>query len=141
MPVFRYDTRDIARCLPGEALDCEISGIPAMSTILGKAGSLLGTASGDVITPSQLISAIESLPTEPWPARYRAEIADGRLRLTLPEAAIAGYGETATVRHLAEAGLAADLTIVGDDQAALLRHTRSDLHETSFGTAQALIGA
>ena len=141
MPVFRYDTRDIARCLLDEVLSCEISGIPAMSPILGKAGSLLETASGDVITPSQLVSAVESLPTEPWPARYRAEVAGGRLLLTLPEAAIAGYGEVATVRHLAEAGLDADLIIVGDDEALSLRHTRSDLHETSFGTPQALIGA
>ena len=41
MPVFRYDTRDVVRCLPDEPLSCEVAGIPATSTILGKADHLL----------------------------------------------------------------------------------------------------
>jgi phenylacetate-coenzyme A ligase PaaK-like adenylate-forming protein len=141
MPVFRYDTRDIVRCLPAEALTCENSAIPATSQVLGKAGSLITLGNGDVITPRQLINAIEALPAQPWPARYAAAECDGRLRLTLTEAAIAGYGEAATRRHLAEAGIEADLMVVGDEQAGLLRRTRSDLHETSFAAPQALIGA
>ena len=94
-----------------------------------------------MITPRQLVDAIESLPTEPWPARYRAAVADGALRLALPAAAIAGYGEAAARRHLADHGLDADLVIVGDDQAPSLRPTRSDLRETTFAGAQALTGA
>jgi phenylacetate-coenzyme A ligase PaaK-like adenylate-forming protein len=140
MPVFRYDTRDVARGLP-EPLGCELAGIPATSQVLGKAGDLLQPGPGRVITPRQLVDAIESLPTEPWPARYRAAVADGALRLTLPAGAIAGYGEAAARRHLADHGLDADLVIVGDDQAPSLRHTRSDLRETTFAGAQAFTGA
>jgi phenylacetate-CoA ligase len=141
MPVFRYDTRDVARCLPDEPLTCELAGTPAMSQLLGKAGDLLTLRPGEVVTPRQLIHAIEALPTAPWPARYRAEVQDGRLRLTLPLAAINGYGEAEARRHFAEAGLDVDLAIVGDDQAAALRHTRSDMRETTFTAAETLIGA
>lgn len=139
MPVLRYDTRDVVRCLPDEPLTCEAAGFPATSQILGKAGSLV--ACGDrVITPRELIEAIEALPSQPWPARYQAAEVDGRLRLTLPAAAVDGFGEAATRRHFAEVGLDVDLTIVGHDQATPLRRTRSDLREPSFAASPALIG-
>jgi phenylacetate-coenzyme A ligase PaaK-like adenylate-forming protein len=141
MPVFRYDTRDVARCLPDAPLRCELAAIPATSQILGKANQLLRAGGGEVATPRQLIEAIEALPAEPWPARYRATARDGRIRLTLPASAIAGYGEAEAVRHFAAAGLDIDLDIVGDDQAASLRRTRSDLHETTFASQNALVGA
>jgi len=181
MPVFRYDTRDVARCLPDTPLRCELADIPATSQILGKADQLLrlpgGAAaagpgqssaaaggpgqssaaaagpgqssaaaggpgqSSEVVTPRQLIEAIEALPAEPWPARYRATVCDGRIRLTLPASAIAGYGEAEAGRHFAAAGLDIDLNIVGDDQAASLRRTRSDLHEATFASQHALVGA
>jgi phenylacetate-CoA ligase len=141
MPVFRYDTRDVARCLPDAPLSCELAGIPATSQILGKADHLLRLPGGEVVTPRQLIEVIEALPAEPWPARYRAAACDGRIRLTLPASSIAGYGEAEAVRHFAAAGLDIDLDIVGDDQAALLRRTRSDLHETTFASQHALVGA
>ncbi len=140
-PVFRYDTRDVARRLSGEAPGCELAGVPATSAVLGKADHLLRPGSGQVVTPRQLTEAIEALPTAPWPARYRAETVGDRVRLTVPAAAIAGYGETAARRHLAEAGLDAELTIVGDDEAAALRSTRSDLRETTFATQHVLVGA
>jgi phenylacetate-CoA ligase len=140
-PVFRYDTRDVARCLPDAPLRCELAGTPATSQILGKADQLLRLPGGEVVTPRQLIEAIEALPAEPWPARYRATASDGRVRLTLPASAIAGYGEAEACRHFAAAGLDIDLHIVGDDQAASLRRTRSDLHETMFASQHALVGA
>ena len=114
-PVFRYDTRDVARCLPDTSLRCELAGIPATSQILGKADHLLRMPGGEVVTPRQLIEAIESLPAEPWPARYRAAVRDGRIRLTLPASAIAGYGAAEARRHFAAAGLDIDLDIVGND--------------------------
>jgi phenylacetate-coenzyme A ligase PaaK-like adenylate-forming protein len=141
MPVFRYDTRDVARRLPDGPLGCELAGIPATTQILGKANQLLNLPGGEVITPRQLIEAIEALPAQPWPARYRATACDGRIRLTLPASAIAGYGEAEAGRHFAAAGLDIDLDIVGDDQAASLRHTRSDLRETMFGGQPTLVGA
>ncbi len=143
MPVFRYDTRDVARALPAGQLGCELATIPATSQIQGKVGQLLfpGSDTGAVVTPRQLISAIEALPTAPWPARYRAVVAGGRIQLTLPAAAISGLGTAAAGRHLAEAGLDADLVIVSDDQAASLRTTRSDLREATFAAGHVLIGA
>jgi phenylacetate-coenzyme A ligase PaaK-like adenylate-forming protein len=142
-PVFRFDTRDVARRLPDEPLRCELAGVPATSQILGKADQLLRLPSGEVVTPRQLIEAIEALPAEPWPARYRATVSDdtGRIRLTLPASAIAGYGAAEAGRHFAAAGLDVDLEIVGNDQAASLRRTRSDMHETTFGSQHALVGA
>jgi len=141
MPVFRYDTRDVARCLPDEPLHCELAGIPATSQILGKADHLLRLPGGEVIAPRQLIEAIESLPAEPWPARFRAAAHDGRIRLTLPASAIADYGEAEARHHFAAAGLDVELDIVGDDQAASLRGTRSDLREAMFASQHALAGA
>jgi phenylacetate-coenzyme A ligase PaaK-like adenylate-forming protein len=138
MPVFRYDTRDVVRCLPADALGCELAGIPATSQILGKADHLLWLGA-EVISPRQLVEAIEALPTAPWPARYRATVRDGRIQLTLPAGAISGFGEAEASRHLTAAlGIAdVDLVIVPDDQAGSLRRTRSDLHETTFATAGA----
>ena len=124
-----------------DVLALELAGIPATSQILGKADHLLRTPGGEVVTPRQLIEAIESSPAEPWPARYRAAVRDGRIRLTLLASAIAGYGEAEGKRHFAAAGLDIDLDIVGNDQAASLRCTRSDLHETTFASQRALVGA
>jgi len=142
-PVFRFDTRDVARCLPDEALRCELAGIPATGQILGKADYLLHLGAGEVITPRQLVEAIEALPSQPWPARYRAAADDGRIQLTLPASAIEGFGEVAARRHFAEAlsGLDVDLALVEDDQAKVLRHTRSDLRETTFSSPSVLVGA
>jgi phenylacetate-CoA ligase len=124
MPVFRYDTRDVVRCLPEQALTCEIAGLPATSPIHGKADHLLRLGPNDVITPRQLIEAIEALPTRPWPARFRASLDSGRIRLTLPAAAVAGFGEIAARHHFAERGLDVDLAVVADEQATTLRHHR-----------------
>ena len=143
MPVFRYDTRDVARSLPVADLTCELAGIPATSQILGKADHLLAPGPGEVVTSRQLVDAIEALPAAPWPARYRATVVEGRLRLTLPAGAINGQGMSETRRHFAAAlgGLDVDLAVVGDEQATSLRHTRSDLHETTFADQHALVGA
>jgi phenylacetate-CoA ligase len=140
-PVFRYDTRDVARCLPDAPLRCELAAIPATSLILGKADHMLRLPGRAVVTSRQLIEAIESLPAEPWPARYRAAACDSRIRLTLPASAVAGCGGAEVRAHFAAAGLDVDLEIVGDDQAISLRRTRSDMHETTFASQPALVGA
>lgn len=139
-PVFRYDTRDVIRCLPEEALSCEVAGLPATSPILGKADQVLRLGPADTVTPRELIEAVEALPTQPWPARFHARADSGRIRLTLPESAIAGYGEAAACQHFADRGLDVALAIVSDDQATSLRQLRSDLHETTFVARPALIG-
>jgi phenylacetate-CoA ligase len=143
MPVFRYDTGDVVRCLPEGTLDCELASIPATSGILGKSDHLLRLGGTEVVTPRELVDAIEALPSAPWPARYRATASDGRIQLTLPAGALSGYSESEAGRHFAAAlgGRDVDLTIVGDEQATSLRRTRSDLHETTFAGPRTLVGA
>jgi phenylacetate-coenzyme A ligase PaaK-like adenylate-forming protein len=141
MPVFRYDTRDVVRRLSAERLTCEVAAIPGTSQIVGKADQLLRLGSTDIVTPRQLVEAVEALPGRPWPARYRATVHDGRIRLTLPVSAIEGLGERDTARHFADRGLDVDLAVVGDAEATSLRPLRCDLHETTFAGGAALIGA
>jgi phenylacetate-coenzyme A ligase PaaK-like adenylate-forming protein len=140
MPVYRYDTRDVVRRLDDEPLTCEIAGLPATSAIVGKADQILRLGPADVITPRAVIEAVEALPSEPWPARYRVAARDGRVLLTLPESAVAGLGEAAVREQLRGHGLDVDLALVRDDQARALHPLRSDLHETTFVAHPVLIG-
>jgi phenylacetate-coenzyme A ligase PaaK-like adenylate-forming protein len=130
MPVFRYDTRDLVRVLPDGPLECELPGTPGTSAILGKYEGLPGTGAG--ATTRDLVEALESLPTRPWPARFRAEMAGDRLVLTLPESTVDGLGVAAVTAHLEDRGLPADLRVVGDDEARALRTVRADLIESTF---------
>jgi len=132
MPVFRYDTRDLVQCLPDEALTCSVSGLPATGKVLGKADQAVRLGRATVVTPRQLVEAVEALPTCPWPARFRAVADDGRLRLALPTAAVAEFGVAATVAHLADRGLDVDLVLVPDDLGTRLRPLRCDLREATF---------
>jgi len=142
MPVFRYDTRDVVRCLSDETVTCELAALPGTGPIEGKADHLLRLGGTEVVTPRQVIEALEALPTRLWPARFRANVQDGRVGLTVPVAAITGLDEAEVIRHFADRGLDVDLTLVsGDDEAAALRPLRSDLHETTFVARPALIGA
>jgi phenylacetate-coenzyme A ligase PaaK-like adenylate-forming protein len=140
MPIFRYDTRDVVRRLPEGELQCEVAGIPATSPVLGKADHLLRLGPADVVTPRELAEAVEALPSQPWPGRFRARVLDGRLQLRLPESALDGLGEADAREHFAERGLDVDLALVSDADAVSLRPLRSDLRETTFVAAPALIG-
>jgi phenylacetate-CoA ligase len=140
MPVFRYDTRDVVRRLPDTPLTCEFSAIPATGQILGKTEQLLRLP-GRVITPRELTEAVEALPGQPWPARYRAVAQDGRLALTLPAGAVEGLGHLAAAQHFADRDLPVELSLVPDEQGPALRAVRSDLRETTFAGRPALIGA
>lgn len=141
-PVFRYDTRDVVRCLPADSVTCELAGLPGTGPVEGKAEALLRLGPAEVVTPRQLIEAIEALPTRPWPARFRATIHNGRIRLVLPGSAVARLDEAQATRHFRARGLDVDLALVSDDEARSLRAVRSDLHETTFaGARPALIGA
>lgn len=140
MPVFRYDTRDVVYQLDDAPLTCEIAGLPATSAVVGKANQILQLPGGAAITPRALVEAVESLPSQPWPARYQASVVAGRARLELPAGAIAGLSESAVAQHFRDHGLDADLVIVEDRLARSLRPLRSDLHETTFVADPALIG-
>jgi phenylacetate-CoA ligase len=132
MPVFRYDTRDAVRRLPAGELTCEVAGLPATSAIVGKADQLLWLGADDVVTPRELAEAVEALPSQPWPGRFRAQVTDGRLRLSLPVAAVSGLTESDVLDHFGRRGLDVRINIVADEQAVSLRPLRSDLHETTF---------
>ena len=124
MPVFRYDTKDLVRVLDGPP-GCELAGIPAVSPVQGKAAQLAGP-----VTPRDIIEALESLPTEPWPARYRATYSNGTLHLDLPAATLAGLTTAEAVRPFADRGIACEIGVAAED--APLRHVRADLLETTF---------
>jgi len=141
MPVFRYDTRDVVRCLADDALTCDLAGMPGSGPIEGKADQMLRLGPTDVVTPRQLVEAIEALPTRPWPARFRATVDDGRIRLRLPVSAIVDLDEAEAARLLADRGIDVDITLVRDDEATALRPLRSDLHETTFSAGPALVGS
>lgn len=131
MPVFRYDTRDVVYRLPDAELTCEVAGVPATSAIVGKADHLLRLGD-EVVTPRALAEAVESLPSQPLPARFRAEVVGGVLQLTLPFAAVNGLSEPDLLNHFASHGLDVRIAAVPDDQARWLRPLRCDLHETTF---------
>jgi phenylacetate-coenzyme A ligase PaaK-like adenylate-forming protein len=132
MPVFRYDTRDVVRRLADADLDCSLSGTPATSQILGKAGHLLRVRGG-VVTPREIVEACESLPGEPWPARFRASAPSGEVELTLGQDTAGGLTAEAVARHIArdERGLPVVCT-VADGPSTALRPLRADLVETTF---------
>jgi len=140
MPVFRYDTRDVVEVLDGK-LTCELSAMPGVGQLVGKADQLVRLGPNDIVTPRALVEAVEALPARPWPARFRSTVHDGRLRLTLPFSTIGGLGEAEAVAHFADHGLDVDLAFVSDDEATSLRPLRCDLHETTFAGRPAVIGA
>jgi phenylacetate-coenzyme A ligase PaaK-like adenylate-forming protein len=141
MPVFRYDTRDVVRRIADEDLTCEVSGLPATSKVLGQADQLIRLGPHDVITPRQVVEAVEALPSQPWPARFRASVTGGRVILSLPEHALAGVDHAEAIGHLADRGLDVDLRLVPDDEAGSLRPLRCDLRETTFVAQPTGIGA
>jgi hypothetical protein len=128
-PVFRYDTRDVVRRLPDEALTCNLAGVPALSAILGKAGHLLPTTAG-FLTPRDIVEVLEALPAEPWPAQYRADTEHGVLRLGIPPATVAGTTTREIVRRFAARGIDCIIDLIDTDEP--LRYVRADLAETTF---------
>jgi phenylacetate-coenzyme A ligase PaaK-like adenylate-forming protein len=132
MPVFRYDTRDLVRRLPEGELHCELAGVPGTSQILGKADHLLRLDNG-VVTIRDMVEVVESLPSQPWPARFDVQAMAGCVQLTLPRAALEGTAPGEVGRRFASRGLDIDIVTVADDgDSTLLRPLRSDLRETTF---------
>ncbi len=127
MALLRYDTADLVRRLPDGPLGCELAAIPAVSAIQGKASEAIVTASGTVTT-RDIVEVLEALPSQPWPARYRATELGGVLLLTIPQAALDGLTTAEVVRRFAERGIEAAVEVSSAD----LRHVRADLAEATF---------
>jgi phenylacetate-CoA ligase len=136
MPVLRYDTRDLVRRLPDEALDCELAGTPGTSEILGKAGHLL-RAEGRLVTPRDLVEVYEALPSQPWPARFEAKQQEDGILLSAPRSALGSAGPELLERRFLSAGIGLRVAVVADEPAGRkLRPARSDLLETTFANEQ-----
>jgi phenylacetate-coenzyme A ligase PaaK-like adenylate-forming protein len=133
MPVFRYDTRDVVRCLADEPLACNLAGSPGVSRILGKAAEVLDTDRARV-TPRDIVEVVEALPAHPWPAQYRARVDRGVLDVTVPASALAGTTTASLVGRFDERGIDAAVTV--DESGEPLRSVRADLLETTFTTTR-----
>jgi len=133
MPVFRYDTRDLVRRLPEEPLACDLAGTPATSRVLGKADGLL-RADGRAVTTRDLVEVLEGLPSEPWPARYGATVAGGRVLLTLSSQTLDGLTTGEVERRFSASGIDLRVTngVSADGGATAFRPLRADLMETTF---------
>ncbi len=134
MPVFRYDTRDVVRVLPDEPLHCEFAASPGTSAILGKADHLLRLPDR-IVTPREILEVYEALPSQPWPARFSAQVVEQHIELTIPEAALTGITRSQVERRFTEAGLdvrIADGSVVSNEEMAHMRPIRADLLETTF---------
>jgi phenylacetate-CoA ligase len=137
MPVFRYDTRDMVRQLPDEKLQCDLAGVPALSSILGKASQLLEVG-GMPVTPRDIIEILEQLPSEPWPAQYQAEVDGSSLVLTVPVTTMEGTSAAEIQAMFARIGIMCDLCV--DHGHDVLRAVRADLSETTFAAHRTPIG-
>jgi phenylacetate-coenzyme A ligase PaaK-like adenylate-forming protein len=137
MPILRYDTGDIVRQLSAEPLGCEFAGTPAVSAICGKASQLVRTRAG-VVTTRDIVEILESLPSQPWPARYRATESGGVLLLTVPASTLDGITTIELSDRFGERGI--DCAIEVSEPGATLRHVRADLLESTFTEALVTTG-
>jgi phenylacetate-CoA ligase len=142
MPVFRYDTRDVVRQLPNEALTCELAGMPATSRILSKADQLL-EVNGQTVTTRELVETLEALPAQPWPARFQARVSNDEIELRLTEQALADTPKEEIERRFRAAGI--ELRVaeppVPEQEGPQLRPLRADLLETTFAAREAALVA
>ncbi|MFD3471776.1 phenylacetate--CoA ligase family protein [Streptomyces sp. NPDC058682] len=135
MPVLRYNTGDVVRTLEGAA-DCELAAVPAVSHILGKAGTLHRTIDG-IVTPRDVLEALDGTPGLPFPLRHRAEVGvDGRLHV---EVASKEATEAEAAERLRAQGVDARVTVlpVDEEEAARLFPLRCDLSEHTFTRSHA----
>ena len=141
MPVFRYDTRDVVRQLPDEPMTCDLAATPGTSRILGKAAHLLRvgervvTLRGRIVTLRDLVEVYEALPSNPWPARFSAEVVDEHIEMTVSDEALQqGVTRAEIERRYQEQGL--DVRVIGSvtsfQDLLQLRPLRADLLETTF---------
>jgi phenylacetate-CoA ligase len=137
MPVLRYDTGDVVRRLPDEPLRCELAGTPAISAIGGKASQVVRTGSGTVTT-RDIVEVLESLPSRPWPARYRATELAGTLLLTVAASTLDGLTTADLSGRFADRGI--NCVVEVSTPGEVLRHVRADLAEATFAETAVTTG-
>jgi len=133
MPVFRYDTRDVVRRLPDERLTCNLAGVPATSRILSKADQVLRT-NDQIVTMRDLVEVLEALPSQPWPARFSAQVIDEAIELTVPEEILGDLTMNEVERSFRASGITLHLVCRSalEQAASQFRPLRADLLETTF---------
>jgi phenylacetate-coenzyme A ligase PaaK-like adenylate-forming protein len=67
--LLRYDTQDLVQQLDA-TVACELSGLPAVSRVLGRRGEAVRHAHGETY-PRDVLEVLEALEDVPLPARYR----------------------------------------------------------------------
>ena len=129
----RYDTRDVVRRLSDAPLTCELAGIPATSSILGKADHLLQLPDA-IVVPRDMVEIIEALPSQPWPARFQAEVVGDHIALAVAPAVVAGISCAEIERRFQQVGIPVSVTVqeYAADAGLVLRPLRADLRETTF---------
>ncbi|WP_330328808.1 AMP-binding protein [Streptomyces sp. NBC_00536] len=135
MPVLRYNTGDVVRTLEEEP-DCELAVVPAVSYILGKAGLLYRTGDG-VVTPRDIVEALDGTPGLPFPLRHRASVGEnGRLQVEVAAKEVTADEVTGRLR---ERDIDADVTVLplSDEEAAQRFPLRCDLTEHTFTRSHA----
>ncbi|MEU6757726.1 AMP-binding protein [Streptomyces sp. NPDC046685] len=135
MPVLRYNTGDVVRTLDGEP-ECELKAVPAVSQILGKAGLLHRTAEG-VVTPRDVLEALDGTPGLPWPLRHSARVGqDGRLHVEVASREVTAAEVT---KRLLARDIDADVTVLplSEEDAARRFPLRCDLLEHTFTRSHA----
>jgi len=138
MPVFRYDTGDVVRCLADGPLNCDLAGTPAVSPVHGKVSHVVGTHCGQVTT-RDIAEILESAPGMSWPARYRATGHDGFLHLTVAASTLTGLTTAQLQDRFADHGI--DAIVEVSTSGEVLRQVRADLSETVFAGAAVTTGA
>lgn len=137
MPVLRYDTADVVRCLPDEPLGCDLAGTPAVSAIQGKSSQVVRTGSA-AVTTRDIVEVLESLPGSPWPARYRATELGGSLLLTVDASTLDGLTTAEVSERFADRGIHCLVDVSPPGEA--LRQVRADLAEATFAEAAVTTG-
>lgn len=133
MPVFRYDTRDVVRRLPDEPLTCDLSAMPATTSILSKADHLLRLPH-QAVTARDLIEVIEAFPSHPYPARFRAQVVNNHIELELEENILRDITTQEIRGRFQEAGIDLHVTCgkTNRNHPSTFHLLRTDLTETTF---------
>jgi phenylacetate-CoA ligase len=129
MPVLRYDTGDVVRVLPDEPLGCELAGTPGLSALEGKLSQVICTSARQVTT-RDIAEVLEALPSQPWPARYRATGLGDTLLLTVAAATLDGLTTAELTDRFADRGISVVVEVATSGDT--LRKVRADLAEATF---------